>query len=392
VWASQFATAAIPTATWADGSTCEVANGNNTTPTGLAQSFYDFFWSRTSNGQVSLGGQLQTVRHNLTMRGSASAVNSVRFLQTGLTCNLTVGHDFIAETGYVTFSGGSVASTVLNLFLGGNFVIQPGAILDSRTANAATPVGSEVNIWFTNTATTQYFTNGGALDHTGDVKGCPVNWRIATGVTLVVGQGNISVTNAYQGLSDTVIVDGTLNLNGNQIVGIAAGSGALAVNAGGTLIGSGTAQLTTNLKTVTYGGTLSLPGLPSNLNNGDGFKLFDATSYSGAFTAITPSTTPTTGFTWDTTQLPVTGYLYAGSASVPSPHFTGSYTSGANFVAAISGGAPGGTFNIIAASDLALPPASWTTQASGLTFDGSGNYSYTNALGAGHLFYRITTP
>ena len=392
VWASSFSTAAIPTATWADGSTCEVANGNNTTPTGLAQSFYDFYWSRTATGAVSLAGQLQTVRHNLTMRGAGTPAPSVRFLATGITCNLTVGNDFIAETGYVTFSGGSVANTVLNMFVGGNFVIQPGAILDSRTANAATPVGSEANIWFTNTAATQYFTNQGAIDHTGDVKGCPVNWRIATGVTLVVGQGNISVTNAYQGLSDTVFVDGTLNLNGNQIVGISTDSGALIINPGGTLIGNSTAQLTTNLRAITYGGTLSLPGLPGTLNNGDGFKLFDATSYTGAFTTITPNTTPTTGFTWDDSQLIVTGYLYAGSASIPSPQFTSSYVSGPDFIATISGGAPGGTFNIITSSDLALPPASWAAQATGLIFDGSGNYTYTNALGAGYLFYRITTP
>ncbi|MFM2293621.1 MAG: hypothetical protein RLZZ350_34 [Verrucomicrobiota bacterium] len=391
VWASSFSTSAIPVAIWADGSTCEIANGNNSQPTGLAQNFYDFFWSRTSAGQVSLGGQLQTVRHNLTMRGSASAVNSVRFLQTGLTCNLTVGNDFIVDAGNVTFSGGSVANTVLNIFLGGNFVVQPGATIDSRTSNAGTPVGDEVNLNFTNTAHAQSIALAGAtVAHTGDVGGCPVFWRVWTNVTVTLVGGNLQLTNAYQGSHDTVIVDGILNCGGNQITGTAANAGALVINNGGTLVGeNSTAQITASLAAITYGGTLRLPNLPNNLNNGDGFKLFDATSYSGAFTSISPSTTPTTSFAWDTTQLPVSGYLYAGSASIPVPHFTSSTISGGNFVASGTGGAPNGTFSVITTTNPALPTASWTTQATGLSFDGSGNFIYSNAVGAGYLFYRI---
>src|SRR4029450_13553417 len=68
-------TTAIPTATWADGSTCENRNGNTTTPTGLGQSFYDFYWNRTNSGSVNLGGTLTTVRNNLRMRGSTDSAN-----------------------------------------------------------------------------------------------------------------------------------------------------------------------------------------------------------------------------------------------------------------------------------------------------------------------------
>src|SRR5262249_13614481 len=79
IWNGPTATI-FPSATWADGSICENQGGNNTTPSGLGQSFYNFYWNRTASGAVSLSNQLTTVRHELRMHGSSDAANSVRFL------------------------------------------------------------------------------------------------------------------------------------------------------------------------------------------------------------------------------------------------------------------------------------------------------------------------
>ena len=53
IWNGPTATI-FPTATWADGSTCENQGGTATTPTGLSQSFYNFYWNHTAAGSVSL--------------------------------------------------------------------------------------------------------------------------------------------------------------------------------------------------------------------------------------------------------------------------------------------------------------------------------------------------
>jgi hypothetical protein len=60
--------------------------------------------------------------------------------------------------------------------------------------------------------------------------------------------------------------------------------------------------------TITYGGTLSLTNLAGNLAASDTFKLFSATNYSGAFSAITPAT-PAPGLGWNTNTLVTDGIL-----------------------------------------------------------------------------------
>jgi hypothetical protein len=59
---------------------------------------------------------------------------------------------------------------------------------------------------------------------------------------------------------------------------------------------------------LTYGGTLLLTNLAGNLAGGDSFKLFNATTYTGAFSALNPAT-PGQGLAWDTTQLTTNGTL-----------------------------------------------------------------------------------
>ncbi|HMP82392.1 MAG TPA: hypothetical protein PKA41_06750 [Verrucomicrobiota bacterium] len=376
VWARSSDTIRIPIATWADGSICEVQAGGNGTPANLNQNYYDFTWSKTSSGAVNLGGQLTTVRRNLTMSGSGDVANSVRFLGSGITCNLNVGGDFVAQQGYITLSGGSANGTVLNLTVSGNFTINGGATLDSRTGNASTLSGNEVNIIFDNTGTPQTLNFTGDIGHSGAVLGCPINWKIQSGVTVTVTGGNIKLGNAYLGTTDTVTVDGTLDCDGNQIVGTASPSGAITINGGGTIVGEGTTQIASGLATVNYGGTLSLPNLPGTLNNGDNFLLFGANSYSGAFGSITPATTPVTGFGWDDSQMTVSGTLYVGSAVVPVLNISSISRSGSDLRIIGTGGTANGSFNVLISSSVSAPVGTWSIYTSG-NFDGSGNFDLT---------------
>jgi len=297
-------TVAIPAATWADGSTCEVQNGTTTTPTGLGQSFYDFYWNKTSSGAVNLGGTLTTVRNNLRMRGSSDSANSVRFLAVTSTNDLRVGGDVVLESGFITEGGGSQINTVLNMIVGGNFTINSGTTFDSRSSG----LGAGANVTFTNTSAPQTLTIAGAIGHTGSGGGCPITWRVNGGVTVNL-VGNVTLGTANNSTRDSMVVDGTLNLNTSQLTG----PGILAIT--GTLGGNGTNQLTSGLNSTTYGGTLNLGTLPV-LVDGQFFKLFDAAAYGGSFTSILPSPSP---LNWDATQLAVDGTLRATSGSVINP-------------------------------------------------------------------------
>jgi hypothetical protein len=60
--------------------------------------------------------------------------------------------------------------------------------------------------------------------------------------------------------------------------------------------------------TITYGGTLSLTNLAGSLTASDTFKLFSATNYAGAFSAVTPAV-PSPGLGWNTNTLSTDGIL-----------------------------------------------------------------------------------
>jgi len=274
---------------------------------------------RSASGAVSLSNLLTTVRHELRMHGSSSASASVRFLSTTAVNDLHVGGDVVIEGGFVTSSGNSTPNTTLNLTMGGNLVINPGANLDSRNSGA----GSANNFIFTNTSNLQFITNSGVLGHSGDGGGTPNNWIVSNGVAVVLASGNLMLGTANNFTRDSISVDGALNLGLNQITG----PGDLRIGAGGILAGNGTNQITAGLATTSYGGTLNLGTLPP-LNSGDSFKIFDATSYSGAFTSILPS--PGGGLVWDTTQLAINGTL---AVTIPN---SGPDTTPTNLIATIS--------------------------------------------------------
>ena len=141
---------------------------------------------------------------------------------------------------------------------------------------------------------------------------------------------------------------------------------------------------------ITYGGTLSVTNLAGSLAPGDSFKLFTAGSYGGTFAAITPAT-PGAGLGWDTSGL-TNGTLRIVAAAV-GPTIGGITVSGGKVV--ISGqnntGA-GGTYHILTTTNVVLPVTNWVVLTNG-TFDNSGNFSSTNAVGTNaQRYYRLQVP
>jgi hypothetical protein len=128
--------------------------------------------------------------------------------------------------------------------------------------------------------------------------------------------------------------------------------------------------------TLTYGGTLALTNLSGALTNGSKFKLFNATSYSGVFTNVTP-VIPAINLAWSTNGL-TNGTLSIVSSPTSQPRFSSAGVNGANFIFSVTNGVPYWPCSLLASTNLTLPLNQWIAIATN-TFDGNGNFSFTNA-------------
>lgn len=213
---------------------------------------------------------------------------------------------------------------------------------------------------------------------------------VETGGTLG-GTGNIN--NNVTVKSGGTITAGAANAAGNLTV-----AGNVTMQAGATCFMelNKTAASNDQLRaiagtatTITYAGTLSLNNLAGTLAPGDSFKLFSATNYAGSFSAITPAT-PGDGLQWVTSALNTSGTISV--AILPIPKITSIGMVGSNLVISGTNGPANGTYWVLTSTDVSLPLASWTSVATN-TFNGSGNFSYTNGAATDpQRFYTVLVP
>ena len=90
------------------------------------------------------------------------------------------------------------------------------------------------------------------------------------------------------------------------------------------------------ITTLTYGGTLAVTNLAGTLAAGDSFRLFDATSYTGALATISPAS-PGIGIVWDSSYLPVDGTLRVAAVPPERPPIRVTFTGGLPVLAWPSG-------------------------------------------------------
>lgn len=201
-------------------------------------------------------------------------------------------------------------------------------------------------------------------------------------------------------------LQGNGTVNGNLLVGSGATVSPGGANAIGTLTVTNAITLssTTSMEvnktsgtkdqlncagTITYGGTLNVTNLAGALAAGDSFKLFNAASYTGTFSLVTP--VPGPGLAWDTTGLNIGTIKVVSSAPVPT---IGKITlsSGSVILSGNNNTGAGGTYHILTATNIATPLSNWVVLTNG-TFDGSGNFSTTNATGNNtRAFYILQVP
>ncbi len=188
--------------------------------------------------------------------------------------------------------------------------------------------------------------------------------KIGSGVLNLVSQndsysGTTTVSNGMLFISGSLTGAGAVNVLGGILAGSGTISGPVTVYSGGAITagitnpgtltinnsltlspgavcsvkldeGAGAQDLLQGITTLTYAGTLEVTNLSGTLAIGDSFQLFNAASYAGSFSAISPAT-PGPGLVWDTAQLATSGTLgiIAGSTINPNPtNITFSVTGG----------------------------------------------------------------
>ncbi|TAK95798.1 MAG: hypothetical protein EPO07_15095, partial [Verrucomicrobia bacterium] len=263
-----------------------------------------------------------------------------------------------------------------------------------------------------------------------DAGGAYLASLIKTGTGMLVLSGG----NTYSG--GTTVSSGTLMAS--NTTGSATGSGAVAVNTGGTLAGNGiisgavsvnsggkfapgliagigrltlsnnltlAAGSTTYLRiqrspltndsatiygTLNVGGTLTVTNIGGALTNGDTFKLLNAANYAGSFSSLVlPTLNP--GLRWDTNALSASGTL---SVIALAPPVFNSVTRLADGTFRLNFSGPSGAnYEVRASTNAALTPfTSWPLVISG-TFTGAvvtlDDLSATNYA---QRFYLIRIP
>ena len=368
---------------------------------------------------------LMNIQHGDTAAGDSGyakiihvfPTSTFQFQPSGGSGDYRLGTSLIADDGallgFYSGNGGSGSGTVISgtLTLNGLVHIQIG----NSPVTFSNVVNGTGGFYMDNYDNSLVFTATNTYQGVTDIR--------SGRVLALVGNGSIyNSTNIKVAASAVIDVSGrsdqTLTLaSGQTLQGSGSIYGSLNVGSGATLspggpnaIGtltvtnavtlSGTALMELNktsstydqisgAASVTYGGILSVTNLSGSLAASDSFKLFSAASYGGSFNSIQPAT-PGAGLAWDPRGL-TNGILAVISAVQPT--ITGITVSGGNVVlSGKSNTGAGGTYHVYASTNLTVPLANWTVLASG-TFDSSGNFSYTNAVGSSaHQFYILKVP
>jgi T5SS/PEP-CTERM-associated repeat protein len=149
-----------------------------------------------------------------------------------------------------------------------------------------------------------------------------------------------------------------------------------------------TCDMLAGMTNLTYGGTLQLTNLAGQLTVGSSFRLFSATNYSGAFSAIIPLS-PGPGLKWNTNELNVDGVVRVVALQTLAPAISAVEVSGANFQVRASGGIAYDPCYLLTTTNLGSP-AAWEFCGTN-TFDSSGNaiFNQTVFLDEKERFFRL---
>jgi autotransporter-associated beta strand protein len=284
--------------------------------------------------------------------------------------------------GGVVFWGGGTSLTL------GNVVSGTGSLIKNGSYSL---ILSNANTYSGNTTV-----NAGTLSviGNGSIANSP-NITIASGATLSAPALTLANGQTLQGNGS---ISGSLTVSPGSTVAPSGAPGSLAVSGAAVLQGTTLLQLNktgatngmlTAAGSIVYGGTLALTNVSGTLMPGDTFKLFNATTYGGEFSNITPAI-PGLNLAWNTNGLN-TGVVSVVSQATPPPKLALSMgASGMVFVG--SNGVPGWPYFLLASTNVGMPFSNWTPLLSN-SFDGNGNFIFTNSPGSNaQQFFILQLP
>jgi len=206
---------------------------------------------------------------------------------------------------------------------------------------------------------------GGTLGGSGTVLG-PVT--VLSGATLAPGTSAIG----------TLTINNSFTLNGNLFFKVNKSLSPAQTNdiasVSGTLTSSGV-------------GVLTVSNAGPALVVGDTFKLFNKAVPNGSTLGVSGG-----GVQW-ANHLAADGGISVTSLTVPTPVINSVVlqSNGTNLVFSGNNGPVGGGYSVLSSTNLATPLGNWVLQATG-TFDGSGGFSYTNAIDVPDRFLLLRIP
>jgi autotransporter-associated beta strand protein len=227
--------------------------------------------------QVSYSGDTTISNGVLAVTGIDSVLNNSRVQLDGGTVAFLGGG---TRTNAIVGTGGVVVDGASTLTLSGTHAYQGSTLVSSGTLVVSGVIG---------TGSGTVTIDGGTLGGTGAINHAVT---VLAGGTLAAGAS-----------IGTLTVNNTLTLAGNTAVEIN--------KTGATL----TADKVTGISTLAYGGTLTVTASGDALAVGDTFDLFDATTFTGAFTALDLPALPG-DWSWDTSSLTTDGTIKV-SAQAP---------------------------------------------------------------------------
>jgi autotransporter-associated beta strand protein len=292
------------------------------------------------------GGQsisiLEPLQHDSSLGGDLDG--GLTKLDTGtltLTAASTYNGDTIISAGTLALSG---SASINN---SDSITVAAGAMLDAST----------------HTGGTLTIAAGQTLTGSGTVKG-----------NIIVGNGS---TLAPGGSLSTLTFNNNLTLNGGSIT-------VFEVSKSPTT--NDFAQIAGNL---VLGGTIVVTNVSANsYAAGDSFQLFNAASYSGAFTNIQP-VIPAVNLAWNTNNLS-TGVLSIVSSPTAPPGISAISFDGTNVMLSATNGVPNWPCCILNSTNLSFPVSQWQCVATN-AFDQNGDLNSTNtpATAGGQQFFIL---
>ncbi|MFO7658808.1 MAG: hypothetical protein R6W78_17240, partial [Bacteroidales bacterium] len=256
---------ALPAASWAPNSTCNVTGVTNSVPTGISQDYGNFIWNCSGQGTNNLDVYFtspQSFAGNFSVL-STGTTGSIRLTQNNAR-TLNIAGDFILSGGTINMSRGNQAVTIN---LSGDFNMTGGTLTESGSASGI--------IYFENTVARVFIKTAGTISNT-------INFTVNSGSILDMG------SNVLDGSTGTFTLNAGATLITANAGGIAAAGAAGSIrtstrtfNAGASyvyngttaqIIGTGPVAANTltidNTSGVTLSGNLTISNL-LNLNNGN---------------------------------------------------------------------------------------------------------------------------